>query len=77
LRLRLLLAFDGACTFEALGARDRRHHRGEVGELLGLDCHELICPIEPPAARPVADWLEEMRASIWVRVLSRFWTAPA
>ena len=42
LLLRLLLALDVARAFQALGAGDRRHDRGEVGELLGLERDELV-----------------------------------
>ena len=39
---RLVLALDVAGAFQALGARDRRHDGGEIGELLGLERHELV-----------------------------------
>ncbi len=39
---RLLLGFDRARPVQTLGSRNRRHHRGEIGELLGLDRDQLI-----------------------------------
>ena len=39
---RLRLALDLARAFQALGARDRRHDGGEIGELRGLEGDELI-----------------------------------
>ena len=42
LLLRLGLVCDIARALQALGARDRRHHRGEVGELRGLKRDKLV-----------------------------------
>src|SRR5271166_3948777 len=42
LLLSLDLALDLARAIQALGARDRRHDGGEIGELLGLKCDELV-----------------------------------
>ena len=42
LLLRLGLVRDIARALQALGARDRRHHRGEVGELRGLKRDKLV-----------------------------------
>ncbi len=42
LLLRLLLALDVSGALQALGARDRRHHGGQIGELLRLDADELV-----------------------------------
>ena len=42
LLLRLGLVRDIARALQALGARDRRHHRGEVGELCRLKRDKLV-----------------------------------
>jgi hypothetical protein len=76
LRLRLCLGLERPRGVQALGARDRGHDGGEVGELLGLDGDELIAGLRG-LERAGRAWLAVTNASIWVRVESRFCTTPA
>ena len=71
---RLFLVGGGAGTGEALCARLRRNERGQIGELLGLECDQLACVA---CRAPTADWLDDTSASVSLRVVSRFCTTPA
>ena len=72
-----LLLRGGALGRLRLCARALRgDDRSQVGELLGLQCEELVAGLRR-LQRAAADWLDVTSADISVRLVSRLPTTPA